>query len=133
MNKTTVKTYLKIFGLFFTMCFIATLFGVIVNCCGGCTQTKTVPDIVVPNAPSIEGNEATSGLLYQITDGGFIISKNLKQEYNVLLKKYHEKLNKTYDKERGCTPVYIITDEVMHDLLKMKTWEKNPWLIEEKK
>lgn len=98
-----------------------------------CSSCHTTPDIVTPSAPSLDGNDANSGLLYQITDGGFIISEKLYTKYASLLKKHYTTLNKENNPNLGVQKVYIISDEVMHDLLKMQTWEKNPWLIEESK
>lgn len=96
----------------------------------GCT--KSTPDIVLPERPALEGNEQNSGLLYEIRDGGFIISRSLRNQYLLLYKKYCKHLNKKKSEGNDVlTEVYIITDEGMMDLLKMKTWEKNPWLIEE--
>lgn len=108
--------------------FIA-LLGLVILC-NGC---HTTPAIVTPSAAALDGNDANSGLLYQITDGGFVISDKLHTKYVSLLKKYYTNLNKENNPEIGVQKVYIITDEVMHDLLKLQTWEKNPWLIEESK
>lgn len=104
--------------------------GLLTLVCSGC---HTTPAIVTPSAPALDGNNANSGLLYQITDGGFIISETLHTKYVSYLKKYYTNLGKENDPSRGVQKVYIISDEVMHDLLKMQTWEKNPWLLEESK
>ena len=96
-----------------------------------CTSTPQYPSVITPSEPSYEGNNANSGVLYQITDGGFIISENLKNKYDVYLKKYYKNLGMTkLDTDSGTIKVYYITDEVMNNLLKMHTWEKNAWMVD---
>lgn len=122
--------HLKALGIYVLMCCIAALMGLAITSLTGCGAIT--PEITMPEKPSYYGNVANSGLLYQIPEGGFVISKSLYKEYKSLLKKYHGELKREKDYEYGVTESYIITDEVMHDLLKMKTWEKNPWLLDEK-
>lgn len=98
----------------------------------GCTGIKhDYPSIVIPDQPSYEGNEPTSGVLYQISSGGFIISAKLKGKHDAYMKKYYKHFNlSSPDYKTGITPVFIIDDEVMARLLKMHSWEKNPWMLE---
>ena len=129
MNSKAIKAI----SVYVVMCVIALLSGLAISAFStGCTPVKSTPDIVLPDKPALEGNEHTSGLLYQIRDGGFVISRQLRDTYLSLHKKYYTHLGKKKSEgDRALTEVYIITDEGMMNLLKMKTWEKNPWLIEE--
>lgn len=115
------------------MCIFALLSGLYASAIfGGCIQTKSTPNIILPDKPALEGNDHTSGLLYQIRDGGFVISRQLRDQYLSLYKTYYTYLGKKKSEgDKVLTEVYIIADEGMMNLLKMKTWEKNPWLIEE--
>jgi hypothetical protein len=125
----------KAISVYITMCIIAALAGLsLAAIFGGCIPAKSTPDIVLPDKPALEGNAHTSGLLYQIRDGGFVISRQLRDQYLKLHKTYYTHLGKKKSEgDQALTEVYIITDEGMMNLLKMKTWEKNPWLIEELK
>lgn len=88
--------------------------------------SKKPPELIRSNEISYDGNDKTSGVLYQIENEGFIISKQLKDTYDTYLKKYHEIIQKDNDNMRGCREVFIVTDEVMEDLLKMHVLHKNP-------
>lgn len=98
----------------------------------GCNSiTNPTPDIVKPQEISFDGNVQNSGVLYQITSGGFIITESAKERYNALIDKYGNKCTPVLQKDFGLTPVYIITDEGFENFAKMVLWQKNPDVLDD--
>lgn len=90
----------------------------------GCISfTNPSPSLVVPDQPSYDGNEQNSGVLYQISTGGYVITANARDRYNSFIEQYGSKLNLI--KDYGLTPVYIATDEAIENFAKMNLWDKN--------
>lgn len=90
----------------------------------GCISfTNPSPSLVVPDQPSYDGNEQNSGVLYQISTGGYVITANARDRYNSFIEQYGSSLNLT--KDYGLTPVYIATDEAIENFAKMNLWDKN--------
>ncbi len=97
----------------------------------GCTSvTNPTPDIVKPQEISFDGNAQNSGVLYQITSGGFIITESARIRYNALIKKYGDKCTPVLTEDFGITPVYIITDEGFENFAKLVLWQKNPDVLD---
>lgn len=108
------------------------IFGLALLALASCKNTINYPEIVMPSIPAYEGNEANSGVYYQISTGGFIISEKLRAKHDAYMKKYYKHLNlESPDYSTGVIKCNIVTDEYMSRLLKMHTWEKNPWLLED--
>lgn len=98
----------------------------------GCTSvTNPTPDIVKPQEISFDGNAQNSGILYQITEGGFIITESARARYNALIKKYGTNCTPILTEDFGITPVYIITDEGFENFAKMVLWQKNPDVLDD--
>lgn len=98
----------------------------------GCNNiTNPTPDIVKPQEISFDGNTQNSGILYQITSGGFIITESARARYNALIKKYGDKCTPALTEDFGITPVYIITDEGFENFAKLVLWQKNPDVLDD--
>ena len=98
----------------------------------GCISfTNPSPSIVVPDEPSFDGNNQNSGVLYQISTGGFIITQSAKDRYDALVKIYGKKFTPELIETTGVTSVYIITDEVYENFAKMIIWQKNPEVLQD--
>ena len=75
--------------------------------------------------PSYDNNLKNSGILYQISDGGFIITESAAKRYIALVKKY----GKTFvpeltQKDISLKLVYYITDDDMENFLKLNYLNK---------
>lgn len=98
----------------------------------GCVNlTNPTPDIVKPDEISFDGNEQNSGVLYQITQGGFIITEGAKDRYNALIKLYGAKCTPPVCENFGLTPVYIATDEAIETFAKLNLWHKNQDILKD--
>ena len=110
------RIFLLVFSIFMTSCI---------------SLTNPSPSIVKPQEISFDGNEQNSGVLYQITEGGFIITENAKNRYNALIKLYGNKCTPPIIENHGLTPVYIATDEAIENFAKLNLWHKNQDVLQD--
>ena len=91
----------------------------------GCTSA-IVPKAVASHEASFDGNQQNSGVLEQRVDG-FVVTQNLVDRYNELIKVYGRDYKPALGKMAGATPEganWLIDREHFKKFLEMNAWQR---------